>query len=32
MEKIWWVFVKPIHGVLAKKVLRVVKEKVEMNP
>lgn len=31
MEKMWWVVVKPIHGVLAKKVLKVVKEKVEMT-
>ena len=27
--KIWWVFVKPIHKLLAGKVLKVIKEKVE---
>ena len=29
MEKVWWFFVKPIHGLLANKVLKVVKGKVE---
>ncbi|MCP4370465.1 MAG: hypothetical protein GY797_20490 [Deltaproteobacteria bacterium] len=29
MEKIWWFFVKPIHGLLANKVLKVIKGKVE---
>ena len=28
-EKVWWFFVKPIHGLLAKKVLKVIKGKVE---
>ena len=29
MEKIWWFFVKHIHGLLANKVLKVVKGKIE---
>ena len=29
MEKVWWFFVKPIHGLLANKVLKVVKSKAE---
>ena len=29
MEKVWWFFVKPIHGLLANKVLKVIKGKVE---
>lgn len=29
MEKIWWFFVKPIHGFLAAKVLKTIKAKVE---
>jgi hypothetical protein len=28
-EKVWWFFVKPIHGLLANKVLKVIKDKVE---
>ncbi|MBT8372807.1 MAG: hypothetical protein KJO34_17715 [Deltaproteobacteria bacterium] len=31
MEKAWWFFVKPIHGLLANKVLKVVKGKVESH-
>ena len=31
MEKIWWFFIRPIHGFLANKVLKVIKEKVEME-
>ncbi len=31
MEKVWWFFVKPIHGLLANKVLKVIKGKVEIN-
>ena len=30
-EKVWWFFVKPIHGLLTNKVLKVIKEKAEMN-
>ena len=29
MEKVWWFFVKPVHGLLANKVLHVIKQKVE---
>jgi hypothetical protein len=29
MEKVWWIFVKPIHGLLANKVLKAIKAKVE---
>ena len=29
MEKVWWFFVKPLHGLLANKVLKVVKGKLE---
>jgi len=29
MEKVWWYFLKPIHGLLANKVLKIVKDKVE---
>jgi hypothetical protein len=29
VAKIWWIFVKPIHKLLASKVLKVIKEKVE---
>jgi hypothetical protein len=28
-EKVWWFLTKPVHGVLANKVLRIIKEKVE---
>jgi hypothetical protein len=31
MEKVWWFFVKPIHGLLANKVLKVIKVKVESS-
>lgn len=31
MEKVFWFFVKPIHGLLANKVLKVIKKKVEMK-
>jgi hypothetical protein len=31
MEKVWWFFVKPIHGLLTNKVLKVIKEKAERN-
>ncbi len=29
MEKVWWFFIKPFHGIFANKVLRVIKERVE---
>ena len=29
--KVWWLFVKPIHGLLANKVLKVIKAKVEVK-
>ena len=29
LEKIWWFFIKPFHGIFANKVLRVIKEMVE---
>jgi len=32
MEKVWWIIVKPIHGLLAKKVLSVIKERAETKP
>lgn len=28
-EKVWWVLIKPFHGILANEVLRVLKEKIE---
>jgi len=31
MEKVWWFFVKSIHGLLANKVLKVIKVRVEVN-
>ncbi len=31
MEKVWWFFVKPIHGLLANKVLKVIKVKAEVK-
>jgi hypothetical protein len=30
-EKIWWFIFKPFHGLLANKVLHVIKEKIEHN-
>ena len=30
-EKIWWFIVKPFHGLLATKVLRVIKKKAELS-
>ncbi len=27
MEKVWWFFIKPLHGIFANKVLRIIKEK-----
>ena len=32
IERLWWFFVKPIHGVLANKVLRVIKKRAETVP
>ena len=29
MEKVWWFFIKPFHGLCANKVLRVIKERIE---
>ena len=29
MEKAWWLFIKPLHGILANTVLRVIKESLE---
>ena len=29
MERFWWFFIKPFHGILANKVLRNIKERVE---
>lgn len=29
MERAWWFLIKPIHGVLARKVLRIIKESAE---
>ncbi len=31
LEKVWWFFMKPIHGLLANKVLKVIKDKVEIK-
>ncbi len=31
-ERIWWFFVKPVHGLLAGKVLKVIKAKAEAVP
>ena len=31
MAKVWWLFVKPIHRLLASKVLRVIKDRVESD-
>ena len=31
MEKLWWFFVKPIHSLMAKKVLKVIKNEVELK-
>ncbi|MFC1532766.1 hypothetical protein ACFL7M_05315 [Thermodesulfobacteriota bacterium] len=28
-EKVWWFLIKPIHGIFANKVLRIIREKVE---
>jgi hypothetical protein len=29
MERVWWFFIKPFHGIFANKVLRIIKERVE---
>ncbi len=31
MEKVWWLFIKPLHGLFANKVLRVIKKRVEFQ-